>query len=85
MMRQRLISAAIGIPLAIVVLFFYQTPLLNIAIALVTLLAVYEILVATKYLKNWGLAAICFTRSTCRLPTCFMCIIWRRRAAFCSC
>lgn len=59
-MRQRLISAAIGIPLAIVVLFFYQTPLLNIAIALVTLLAVYEILVATKYLKNWGLAAICF-------------------------
>lgn len=60
MMRQRLISAAIGIPVAVIVLFFYQTALLNIAIALITLTAVYEILVATKYLENRGLALICF-------------------------
>lgn len=59
-MKQRLISAAIGIPIAIIVLFFYQTPLLNIAMAAVTLTAVYEVLVATKYLSNWGLAFICF-------------------------
>lgn len=59
-MRQRLLSAAIGIPIAIIVLFFYQTVLLNAAIALVTLTAVYEVLVATKYLNNRGLALICF-------------------------
>lgn len=60
MMRQRLISAAIGIPIAVIVLFFYQTALLNIAIAFITFMAVYEILVATKYLGNRGLALICF-------------------------
>ena len=59
-MKQRLISAAVGIPIAIIVLFLYQTPLLNIAMAVVTLMSVYEILVATKYLSNWGLALICF-------------------------
>ena len=58
--KQRFISAAVGIPLAVVVLFFYNTVLLNIAIAVVTLIAVYEIFVATKYLSNKGLVAICF-------------------------
>ena len=47
-------------PLAVIVLFFYDTVLLNIAMAAVTLIAVYEIFVATKYLGNRGLAAICF-------------------------
>jgi phosphatidate cytidylyltransferase len=59
-MKQRLLSAAVGIPLAVVVVFFYNNILLNIAIAAVTLIAVYEIFVATKYLRNRGLVVICF-------------------------
>jgi phosphatidate cytidylyltransferase len=55
-----LLSAAVGIPLAAVVLFFFDTVLLNIAMAVVILIAVYEILIATKYLSNKGLVAICF-------------------------
>lgn len=59
-MKQRLISAAVGVPLAIIVIFFYDTILLNIAMAAVTLIAVYEIFVATKYVNNRGLVCISF-------------------------
>ena len=59
-MRQRIISTAVAIPLAIVVIFFYKTVFFNIAMAGVTLLAVYEIFVATKYLSNIVLVIICF-------------------------
>ena len=60
-MKQRLISAAVGLPLAAVIIFFYNTILLNIAMAAVTLTAVYEIFVATKYLNNRGLITISMT------------------------
>jgi phosphatidate cytidylyltransferase len=59
-MKQRLISAAVGLPLAAVVIFFYDTILLNIAMAAVTFAAVYEIFVATKYLNSRGLILISF-------------------------
>jgi len=59
-MRQRIISAALGIPLVIVVLFFYQTPLLNIAMASVALMAIYEVFVATKYIENRGITIVSF-------------------------
>jgi phosphatidate cytidylyltransferase len=57
-LKQRLITAAVGLPLAAVVIFFYDTILLNISMAAVTAVAVYEIFVATKYLKNRGLIVI---------------------------
>ncbi len=51
-MKQRVISATVGIFLLIGVLFFYQTIILNIVLAIVSTLAVYELLLATKYIKN---------------------------------
>ncbi len=51
-MKTRIISAAVGIPILIAVLFFYNTITLNIAIALVCLIGVYEFLHSTKYVTN---------------------------------
>lgn len=58
-MRQRLITAFFGILLAVVILFFYNTIVLNISMALVTFLAVYEALISTKICKSRLLFALC--------------------------
>lgn len=58
-MKQRIISAIIGLAVLAVVMAFYNTILFNFAIMLIGCLAVYEILLATKYVENKALAAIC--------------------------
>lgn len=58
-MRQRLISAAVAIALGIVILFFYRTIVLNIVVALIIFMALYEVLIATKIIENRFLFAIC--------------------------
>lgn len=59
-MRQRLISAAFGVPLIVAVLLLYNTVVLNIVVALIAILALYEVFVAMHYIKNHGLVAACF-------------------------
>ena len=59
-MRQRLLSAAVGVPLIVVVLLLYNTVVLNIAMALISLLALYEVFTATKYIESRGIAVVSF-------------------------
>ena len=58
-MKQRIISSIVGIVILICVLLFYKTIILNIAMAIVSVIAVYELLLATKYVENNVLAATC--------------------------
>lgn len=51
-MAKRLISAAIAIPLGILVLYIDNVYVLTALISVLSALATYEIFVATKYLKN---------------------------------
>ena len=51
-MKQRVISAMIGLVILLVVLFFYETFVFNAAIAVISAIAVYEILHSTGYVKN---------------------------------
>ena len=58
-MKQRLITAAFGIPVLLVFLFFYNTILLNIMMSVIAVLAVYEVLITTKIVSSRLLFAIC--------------------------
>lgn len=51
-MKTRIISAVVGIPIVLIILFFYNTIVLNIAVAIISILGVYEILHETRYVKN---------------------------------
>lgn len=62
-MKQRMISAGVGIILLIFVLFFYKTIMFNIAISIISAIAVYELLLATKYIENILLAITCLSFS----------------------
>ncbi len=59
-MKQRIFSAAVGLSVFAIVLFFVNTIVFNIGIALVSFLAVYEMLTASKTIKNKFLLAISF-------------------------
>ncbi|HEX3026386.1 MAG TPA: phosphatidate cytidylyltransferase [Clostridia bacterium] len=59
-MKQRLISAAVGLSIGVVILFFYDTIVLNFALAVIVLLALNEVFAATHYRDNRGLSVICF-------------------------
>ncbi len=59
-MKTRVLSAAVGIVLLIAVLNFFQTPILNIAIMLIALIAMHEFLTATKISHNYLLSAMAF-------------------------
>ncbi|MFQ8599633.1 MAG: phosphatidate cytidylyltransferase [Oscillospiraceae bacterium] len=59
-MKTRIISAAVGIALMVVILLFVDTLVINFAIAILALLAMYELLVATKYAGNKLLSAASF-------------------------
>ncbi len=58
-MKQRIISAAVAILLLILILFMYHTVVLNLAISLISAIAVYEVLTATSYIRNKALLTIC--------------------------
>ncbi len=51
-MKSRILTAIIGMPIVLIVFFFYNTIALNIAISAISIIAVYEILHTTKYVKN---------------------------------
>ena len=51
-MKQRLITAAVGLAVLFVVLYFFDTPVLTAALALLTGIAVYEVLVTPGYLAS---------------------------------
>ncbi len=51
-MKQRLITAGIGLLLFAVIMFFFETIVYNIALALLSFLAVFELLWSTKFVRN---------------------------------
>ena len=59
-MKTRVLSALVGIAVLIVVLNFFETPVLNVAIMVIALLAVYEFLTATKISHNKLLSAVAY-------------------------
>lgn len=58
-MKQRVISAAVGIVLLVIVLSLYDTPVLTAALACITAIAVYEVLVSTHYLPTKSGGVLC--------------------------
>ena len=56
-MKQRLLTAAIGLALFAVIMLFFETLIYNAAIAVLCFLAVYELLVSTKYVQSRPLLA----------------------------
>ena len=60
-MAKRVISSFVGLALLGVILAFYETILLNIAISLISALAVYEMLAATGYIKEKALSIVCIS------------------------
>ena len=58
-MRQRIISALVGLCILAALLPFLNTAALNAVISVISALAVHEILLATKYIENRFLAFLC--------------------------
>ena len=71
-MKTRVLSALVGIAVLIVVLNFFETPVLNVAIMVIALLAVYEFLTATKISHNKLLSAA------------VLCLVQRHRRLLCG-
>ena len=61
--KTRIISALVGIVLLAVVLSFFQTIVLNVAIMVIILIAMYEFLTATKISHNKLLSTVAFVVS----------------------
>ncbi len=62
-MKKRIISSVVGICILMLVLFFYKTVVLNIAITIITLMVTFELLLAKKYFKYGWLTLICLVFS----------------------
>ena len=60
-MKQRLVSAAIGILLLIILLFFYNTWIFNLVIGLLAALGIHELMLAAKYTQRKLLTALSLT------------------------
>ena len=58
-MTKRLLTAAVGVPLILFILFLDNSLVITIAVSLLSILATYEILIATKYLRNLPITATC--------------------------
>ncbi|MBC8569713.1 phosphatidate cytidylyltransferase [Zongyangia hominis] len=58
-MKQRLISAGVGLIILAIVLFCYDTIVLNIVISAISTIAVHEVLLATKCTQHKVLTGIC--------------------------
>ncbi|HBH95949.1 MAG TPA: phosphatidate cytidylyltransferase [Ruminococcaceae bacterium] len=70
-MLKRILTAVILLPLLILVLWLDNTVVMMIALTVVSVLAVGEILIATKYFSNKGIAVVCMV-FVAVLPT-FLC------------
>ena len=51
-MVTRIISAVVGIAVAIGILFLSATPVFNLAVSAITCLLIYEIIIGTIYIIN---------------------------------
>ena len=58
-MKKRIITAAVGLAALAVVLFFRNTYLMDVCVTLLNLVAVWEVLRATRYVTRWPLLALC--------------------------
>ncbi|PWN00114.1 phosphatidate cytidylyltransferase [Massilioclostridium coli] len=58
-MKQRILSAVVGLSVLVVILCFYQTVVLNIGIALIAVIGTYEILKTTGNLSQKLFSAVC--------------------------
>ena len=58
-MKARLLTAAIGIPLFLVLLFFFGAPVFNGALSLILGVAVYELLQTAQYGKRKLITVVC--------------------------
>ncbi len=58
-MLKRILTAIILLPVLVLLLWLNNTILFMIAISLISVLAVGEVLIATKYFSNKGIAAVC--------------------------
>ena len=58
-MKARLLTAAIGIPLFLVILIFFETPVFNGALSLILGVAVYELLQTAQYGKRKLITVVC--------------------------
>ncbi|MCM1298303.1 MAG: phosphatidate cytidylyltransferase [[Eubacterium] siraeum] len=58
-MLKRILTAVVLLPIVVLLLWFDNTILLLAAMTLMAVLAVGEILLATKYFSNRGIAAVC--------------------------
>ena len=70
-MLKRILTAVILLPLLVLILWLDNTIVMLIALTIVSVLAVGEILIATKYFSNKGIAAVCMV-FVAALPT-FLC------------
>lgn len=59
-MKQRMITVACGVTALIIVLLFYKTMVLNVGVALISILAVHEIFGAAGISKSKALIACCY-------------------------
>ncbi len=62
-MTKRIISSAVGIAIGIAVLFFIDTPVINIVLALFSVLGTYELLKADKCIEYKAVTAVAFVYS----------------------
>lgn len=58
-MKQRIITAVVALVILFIVICFFETPVFNIAIGVLSAIAVFELLHSTGYIKNRLLLAIC--------------------------
>ena len=58
-MIKRILTAAVAIPVVVLMLWLHNTIVTLAAMTLVCVLAVGEVLLATKYFSNKGIAAVC--------------------------
>ena len=59
-MKERLVTAGIGLIILVIWLFFFETIALNIVLAMLGVLIVYELLSATKCMENTFLLIVSF-------------------------
>ncbi|MBD5114724.1 MAG: phosphatidate cytidylyltransferase [Ruminococcaceae bacterium] len=71
-MLTRILTAVVAVPLLIFLLWLNNTAVMLVVMTLASALAVGEILLATKYFSNKGVAAVCMIFVTA-MPT-FLCI-----------
>ena len=81
-MKQRIITAIVGILVLVAVLCFYNTIVLNIAVAVLSVIAVYELLYITKIMRKPLLLgaslflAVLFPFTQYLKPIIFYCILF---------